>query len=133
LNSERIEYLIVGGYAVSYHGAPRATGDLDVWVAVNLQNAERLVAAMEKFGFERGTLDRDAFMQPGRVIRMGIPPVRIEILTGVSGIDFAAAYADRAAATLDGVDVSMISLEHLKANKAAAGRPRDRDDLTRLP
>jgi predicted nucleotidyltransferase len=88
---------------------------------------------MEKFGFERGTLDRDAFMQPGRVIRMGIPPVRIEILTGVSGIDFAAAYADRAAATLDGVDVSMISLEHLKANKAAAGRPRDRDDLTRLP
>ncbi len=133
LNSERIEYLVVGGYAVSYHGRPRATGDLDVWVGMTPDNAARLIRVLEEFGFERGSLDPRMFLEQGRIIRMGVPPVRIEILTGVSGLDFADAYARRAAVKLDGVEVKMISLEHLKRNKAAAGRPRDRDDLKRLP
>jgi predicted nucleotidyltransferase len=132
LNSAGIEYLIVGGYAVSYHGYPRPTGDLDVWVATRPDTAAKLVDALEKFGFGGAGATQELFMTPGRVVRMGEPPVRIEVLTSVSGVDFAACHARRVNAVVDGVPVSVIGRDDLIANKTAAGRDRDRDDVKHL-
>jgi hypothetical protein len=81
LNSEKIEYMLVGGYAVSYHGYPRPTGDLDIWVAVHADNAKRLLAALNMFGFGEAGATEALFLTPGRVVRMGVPPVRIEVLS----------------------------------------------------
>lgn len=130
LNSERIEYLIVGGYAVAYHGYPRPTGDLDVWVATHPASAARLAQAFHKFGFAEAT--PDLFTTPGRVVRMGVPPVRIEALTGISGADFIECYARRVQAVIDGVPATVIALDDLIANKRAAGRDKDLNDLKHL-
>lgn len=132
LNSEQIEYLIVGGYAVSYHGYPRPTGDLDVWVPTDSGTAAKLVRALAKFGFADAGATEELFRTRERVVRMGVPPVRIELLTSVSGVDFASCHARRVSAVLDGVDVAVIGRDDLIANKIAAGRDRDRDDVHRL-
>lgn len=132
LHSEQIEYLLVGGYAVGFHGYPRPTGDLDIWVAMTPANADRLVAALNTFGFGAAGASRDLFLTPGRVVRMGVPPVRIEVLSSISGVDFVACYARRINAVLDGVPVSFIARDDLMANKRAAGRPKDLNDLQHL-
>jgi predicted nucleotidyltransferase len=132
LNSEAIEYLVVGGYAVGYHGYPRPTGDLDVWVATRPENAAKLVHTLATFGFADAGATQALFLEPGRVVRMGVPPVRIEILTSISGVDFAECRARRVDAVLDGVPVAIIGRDDLIANKIAAGRDRDRDDVRRL-
>ena len=95
LSEMGVEYLIVGGYAVGYHGYPRSTGDMDVWVASTEENADRLVKALKEFGFDVPDLDPDLFLEPDRVIRMGHPPLRIEILTSVTGVSFADCYSSR--------------------------------------
>jgi hypothetical protein len=133
LNTHQVEYLLVGGYAVGYHGYPRATADMDIWIAVHPQNAERVVAALKDFGFDLPELSVDLFMQPHRIIRMGVPPIRIEIVTAISGVDFGECYAGRVIDDLDGVPVGIIGLKHLKMNKAAAGGHKDLDDLEHLP
>lgn len=130
LDSERIEYLVVGGIAVSYYGYPRPTGDLDVWIAMDPANASRLVGALAKFGF--ASAEERLFLEPGNMVRMGVPPVRIEILNTISGVEFAECYARRERVTLDGVEVDMISKQDLLANKRAAGRPKDANDLENL-
>src|SRR5262245_18805081 len=84
LNSNNVEYLLIGGYAVNYHGYPRATVDMDVWIAMDPQNAERVAAAVRAFGF-RDTTARE-FLQPHKIVRMGVPPLRLEILTTISGV-----------------------------------------------
>ncbi len=132
LHSERIEYLLVGGYAVSFHGYPRPTGDLDVWVAVHPDTANKLVAALTTFGFPNAASAAAEFLTPGRVVRMGVPPVRIEVLTAITGVDFAACHARRVQTTIDGVPVCLIAKSDLIANKRAAGRPKDLNDLQHL-
>lgn len=132
LNAEQIEYLLVGGYAVSYHGYPRPTGDLDIWVAMHPATASKLVGALGKFGFGNTGLNPEMFMTPDRIVRMGVPPVRIEVMTGISGVEFAQCYARREQAVIDGTPVSMISREDLLANKLAAGRSKDLNDLDHL-
>ena len=133
LNSHKVEYLLVGGYAVGYYGFPRATMDIDVWIAKTPANALRMVSALEDFGFGGETLSEDLFLQGEKIIRMGLPPMRIEVLTSISGVDFDDAYSKRVNDQLDGVDVSLISLEDLKIYKAAAGRHKDLTDLEQLP
>jgi hypothetical protein len=133
LHSHDVEYLLVGGYAVGLYGHPRATADLDIWVGISPENARNLVHVLEEFGFRSPELLADLFLQPDRVVRMGIPPVRIEILTTISGVDFASCYARRQPQTLDGVPVDLIGLEDLKTNKKAAGRHQDLSDLEHLP
>ena len=133
LNSHKVEYLLVGGYAVGYYGFPRATMDIDVWIAKTPANALRMVSALEDFGFGGETLSEDLFLQGEKIIRMGLPPMRIEVLTSISGVDFDDAYSKRVNDQLDGVDVSLISLEDLKTYKAAAGRHKDLTDLEQLP
>lgn len=133
LGARDIEYLLVGGYAVSFHGYPRTTGDLDIWIRVSPENAVRLRDALIEFGFSGSDVNEQLFLDPDGIIRMGVPPLRIEILTAVSGLEFDAAYSRRLIRTTDGVAFNLISLDDLKTNKRAAGRHKDLDDIANLP
>lgn len=133
LNSHQVEYLLVGGYAVGYHGYPRATADMDIWVALHPANARRLVTVLKEFGFDVPELSDDLFLKEDQVIRMGLPPVKIEIITTASGVQFDECYAERVVDEIDGVEVNLIDLEHLKINKKASGRHKDLNDLENLP
>ena len=133
LNAHGVEYLLIGGYAVSYHGYARATQDLDVWIAISPANAQRMVAALREFGFGVPELSPDLFLRERSVVRIGFPPMRIEVVTTISGVRFEECYPRRVSDILDGVEITLISLHHLKANKRASGRHRDLDDLEHLP
>ena len=133
LNSQRVEYLLVGGYAVGFYGYPRATADMDIWVALDGNNAKRLVAVLQEFGFDVPELQSDLFMQENKIIRLGVPPFRIEILTTLSGVSFKECYARRQRHVVDDLEVDFLSLADLKTNKRAAGRHKDLDDLEHLP
>jgi hypothetical protein len=133
LNAYQIEYLLIGGYAVGYHGYPRATADMDIWIASNPVNADRVVAALKEFGFDLAELSPKLFLKEWQVIRLGVPPLRVEIATTISGVDFDECYAQRVEDELDGVKVNLISLRHLKLNKKASGRHQDLADLENLP
>ena len=133
LNSHQVEYLLIGGFAVGYHGYPRATNDMDFWIAISERNANQMLAAITEFGFDVPELTADLFLQARNIVRMGVPPMRIEILTSISGVEFDECYAERIDDKIDGVPVKMISLEHLKQNKLASGRLKDLSDLEHLP
>lgn len=133
LRSAKIEYLLIGGYAVGHYGFPRATGDLDIWVATHDENATRLVNALHRFGFDVPELNKSLFQEPRHVVRMGVPPVRVEILSSIDGVEFQDCYPRRENALIDGVEVDVISLADLKANKRASGRHQDLTDLEKLP
>lgn len=133
LNANRVEYLLIGDYAVGYHGYPRATGDMDIWVAINPENADRIVVALKKFGFAVPELSPELFLRQSQIVRMGFPPVRIELTTSISGVEFQECYAAKVVAELDGVKVNLIDLKHLKINKRASGRYKDLNDLENLP
>jgi hypothetical protein len=133
LDAHGVEYLLIGGYAVNYHGYPRATADMDIWVGVHPANADRIVAALKEFGFDLPDLSPELFLREWQIIRLGVPPVRIEIATTISGVDFGECYAERVQDTIDGVPVNLIDLNHLKLNKRASGRHQDLADLEHLP
>ena len=133
LDTHDVDYLLVGGYAVGYHGYPRATADMDIWVSRTHENARKLVAVLQAFGFSDAGSAAKAFTEEGLVIRLGVPPLRIEIITSASGLDFDVCHAQRVEGDLDGVRVSILSLSDLKRNKKAAGRPKDLADLDELP
>ena len=130
LTSTGVEYLVVGGYAVNFYGYSRATADMDIWIALNERNSERTASVLREFGFSRA--EAGLFREPGKVIRMGLPPVRLEVLTSISGVEFEECYTRRVEAELDGVAIPMISLEDLKRNKSASGRLKDLLDLEQL-
>ena len=133
LADSQVEYLLIGGYAVGYHGYPRATQDLDVWIASNPENADRTVEALRKFGFDIPELNRDLFLGKDTIVRMGVPPIRIEVAMSLSGVEFESCYANRVQEVIDGVPVNIMGLSDLKVNKKAAGRHKDLDDLEHLP
>ena len=133
LNAHKVEYLLIGGYAVGYFGYPRATADMDIWIAMTPANAEKTVTVLREFGFDPPDLSADLFLKEWQIIRLGVPPVRIEIATTISGVSFSECYAERAIGEMDGEQVSLISLKHLKANKKASGRHQDLADLEKLP
>lgn len=130
LNQHGVKYLLIGGYAVNLHGFVRATGDMDIFVELSGQNIEKLVAAYHDFGVS--SVQSEVF-QLGKIIRMGAPPLRLEVLNQISGVDFAEAYAEREMMEVDGLNIPVIGLRHLRANKAASGRPKDLGDLSELP
>jgi predicted nucleotidyltransferase len=132
LRSHGVRYLLIGGYAVIYHGFPRATGDMDIWIAVDPENAQRMVDTIRDFGFATPDLAPALFLQDNSMVRMGNVPVRIEILTRISGVGFEDCYRDRIVDTMDGVEVSLISLRDLLANKRASGRHKDLMDIEEL-
>ncbi len=127
---------MVGGYAVGYHGFVRATGDLDVFVGISVGNSERLVRAFRDFGFDVPELTEATFREKGRIVRIGVPPLRLEVMNEISGVAFEKCFAQRVEEVIDGVRINFIDREMLLANKRAAGRPKDVADvdaLTRAP
>lgn len=133
LSVHGVEYLLIGGYAVGYHGYPRATNDLDIWIAATGKNASRLVASLKEFGFDAPGLSTELVLRLDNIVRMGFEPVRIEVLKSISGVNFDECYAERIVDILDGIEVSVISLRHLKINKKASGRLKDLADIENLP
>ncbi|HKJ68643.1 MAG TPA: hypothetical protein VKA68_11850 [bacterium] len=133
LNEHEVRYLVVGGYAVGFHGYPRATGDLDIWIAVEPRSAQKLVMVLKEFGFDVPDLTPEVFQQPEKIIRLGNPPLRIEIHTALSGIQFEECYPLRVEEEIEGIHVTYIDLHSLRKNKQASGRYRDLDDLEHLP
>jgi hypothetical protein len=132
LNSARIEYLLIGGYAVSLYGYVRPTKDMDVWVAVDAANIDRLVEVLVQFGFSPASVPKPLFDGGRTVLRMGIPPNRVEILSEIAGVQFGDCWPRRQMMNLDGIDVSVISYEDLKRNKTSTGRLQDAADVQRL-
>jgi predicted nucleotidyltransferase len=132
LNSRRVDYVIVGGHAVAFHGHPRFTGDIDLFVRASSENAGRLVEAITDFGFSDLRLSPDTLTRPNNVVQLGYPPNRIDLLTSISGVDFEEAWNSKAAGELDGVPVFFLGWDALLKNKRASGRDRDLVDVSRL-
>ena len=135
LSDHRVKYLMVGGFAVGFHGYTRTTDDIDFWVAMERDNADRIIAALKEFGFDVPELTADLFLEPDQIVRMGVQPLRIELTTTIDGVDFDLCYQRRVESELEGVPISVIELRDLKENKRASGRLKDLidvDELTKL-
>lgn len=132
LNFHEVQYLLIGGYAVGFHGYPRATADLDIWVERDPQNAGKAVRAIRQFGFDVPELKPELFEKKDKIIRMGNPPVRIEVMTSVSGVEFKECHAHKITAMIDGVSVNIIGYDDLIKNKNASGRLKDQADIEQL-
>jgi len=126
------EFLIVGAHALAAHGAPRATGDLDIWVRAAPENAVRVLAALEKFGAPLFDLTREDLSRPGVVFQIGVPPSRIDLMTSITGVEFEQAWSERLTVPIDDIAAPVLGRKELIANKRAVGRPRDLADLERL-
>jgi predicted nucleotidyltransferase len=127
-----VEYVLIGGYAVIFHGRPRATKDLDLLVAIDAGNRERLARALVDFGATPDVVESARKMTATEIVYFGASPLRVDLLGSASGIDFATAYSRAVETTLDGVRVRVLALDDLIANKRASGRPRDLDDCREL-
>lgn len=132
LNESEVKYLLIGGYAVGLHGYVRSTGDMNVWISTDPENAERTVEVLIQFGFGVEDLAPEHLMKEDKILRMGIPPMQIEILTSISGVRFSDCYKNRIEVEWDGVHIPLISLADLKRNKRASGRIKDLADLDNL-
>ncbi|HXB74827.1 MAG TPA: hypothetical protein VNY05_41740 [Candidatus Acidoferrales bacterium] len=132
LNSNEVEYLVVGAFAVAYHGFPRYTADLDLLIRPTAENAARTIQALAQFGF--GSLGiRSADLQtPGMVVQLGVKPNRIDLLTGISGVTFEEAWASRLGAEMEGIGVQFIGRAALLLNKQSTGRAKDLGDAEEL-
>jgi hypothetical protein len=122
----------VGAHAVAFHGHPRATQDMDLLVRPSIENGQRIVEALKDFGFGDLKLTADSFTAPDRMIQLGRPPNRIDLLTGIFGLSFDQAWGSRVPARLDGLDVFVIGREALIKNKRATGRTQDLADVEKL-
>ena len=132
MNSNGVEYVVVGGHAVAYHGYPRFTGDLDFFVRPAAENGARIIAVLRSFGFVDTADLEPTLVEPGKVVQIGRPPNRIDLLTGINGVSFQEALATSVVAEIDGLPVRMIGFECLLENKSASGRPKDLADLEQL-
>ncbi|MFO0891588.1 MAG: nucleotidyltransferase [Isosphaeraceae bacterium] len=132
LNLNQVKYLIAGGYAVAFHGHPRTTGDIDLFVESSPENARKLVGTLDAFGFAGlGLTDRD-FLTPGVIVQLGQPPNRIDLLTSLSGVVFEDAWHHRVECVVDGLRIAFLDRRTLLVNKAATGRAKDLADLEAL-
>lgn len=132
LNSNGVEYLVVGGYALAAHGHPRYTGDLDLWLRITPDNVARVLGALQAFGFGSLGLKASDFESPGAVIQLGYPPGRIDLLTSIDGVEFEASHGRRMEVEVNGVRLPFLGLEDFKTNKRAVGRLQDLADLESL-
>lgn len=132
LNDNEARYLVVGGYAVAFHGHPRYTKDIDVWLELSTENAARVLKALDQFGFGSLGLKTDDFLAPGQVIQLGYPPHRIDLLTSLEDMNFQECYASRLQVVANGTKINFIDLPNLRKSKAIAGRYQDLADLENL-
>jgi hypothetical protein len=136
LTAESVEYLLVGGHALAFHGLPRFTKDIDFWVRPTPENARRILRALDAFGFAGLGLKLEDFTCEGKVVQLGLPPRRIDIVTSIDGVDFASAYGRRIESTYHGQALLVIHRDDLLRNKRSTGRPQDAldaDELEKLP
>jgi len=131
-NFHNVNYMIVGAYALAFHGAPRCTGDIDILVQTNTENAEHILCALDEFGFASVGLTIKDFLGPDKVVQLGVPPVRIDIVTSITGISWEAAESGREEGTYGDVPVYYIGKEQFIVNKQAIGRKKDLADLEAL-
>ncbi len=132
LNATKVEYLIIGGCAVAYHGYPRLTGDLDILIRPTLENAERVVQALAKFGFGSLGVEPQELVGPDQILQLGMRPNRIDLVTSIAGVGFEEAWARRVPGDFGGVPACYIDPEALIRNKLATGRPQDARDAEEL-
>jgi hypothetical protein len=129
---EKVEFMLVGAYAVAAHGLPRATGDIDLWIKCSEQNAERVWSALSRFGAPLSEVSKHDFTKPDTVVQIGVTPRRIDILTGLTGVEYIDAEAQQILVDVEGLTVPVIGLADLVRNKLAVGRPQDIADAARL-
>jgi predicted nucleotidyltransferase len=132
LNDYQVDYMIVGGYALAFHGKPRHTGDLDIWIAISDVNAEKMTNVIRDFGMASLKLQMEDFLQAGLITQIGYPPLRIDILNEIDGITFEEAYQNKAIIDIDGLNINYIGLEDLIKNKISSGRHQDISDVVAL-
>lgn len=132
LNSNRVEYLVVGGYALAAYGHPRYTGDLDFWIGTDASNAHKVLAALNQFGFGSLGITQADLTTENQVIQLGFPPGRIDILTSLDGVKFATCFERRLLVVVDGISLNFIHLEDFKTNKKSVGRHQDLADVEAL-
>jgi predicted nucleotidyltransferase len=132
LHKYEVDYLVVGGYALAFHGKPRHTGDLDVWINNSEANAEKLVLAIADFGLSSLGLTKSDFMQEGYVTQIGYPPLRIDLLNSIDGVKFEDAFPNRLSVDVNGFNVNYIGLKEFIKNKTASGRSQDIADLKEI-
>ena len=133
LNKHNVHYLVVGGYAVAAYGYPRYTGDIDFWIRIKPENAKNIINALIEFGFGSLDIDEEDFLKPDFVVQLGFPPNRIDILTGISGLNFDECWNEKKIIEVHGEAINFIGLSHLKINKKSSGRDKDLLDLRNLP
>ncbi len=132
LNKNEALYLVVGGYAVGVHGHPRYTGDLDIWLLPEKENAKKILTAINEFGFGSLGISEDDLTKEGIVIQLGYPPLRIDLLTAIDGVSFQECYPGRKTVSIEGLQVSFIGYYDLIKNKKASGRHQDLGDIENL-
>jgi len=132
LNSNKVEYLIVGAFAVAWHGRPRFTADIDFLLRPSQENATAVLAAIKAFGFEDLDITIEDLSKPHQVVQLGVKPNRIDLITSISGVEFEPAWASRAPGQIDGIPVQFIGREDLIRNKESSGRPKDLGDAYEL-
>ena len=132
LNEHKVEYLIVGGYALAFHGAPRFTGDIDILVRPCQENARRVLQALSAFGFQFSNLTVDDFQIPNQVVQLGVPPVRVDLITSLTGVSWEEADSSKDAGHFGDLPVYYIGREQFIANKRATGRKKDLSDIEAL-
>lgn len=131
-NAHGVEYLVVGAHALAAHGHVRATKDLDVWVKPTRENAAKVLSALVSFGAPLHDLSENDLTLPGLIFQIGVPPVRVDVITEIDGVDFAPAWRARVLAKLGGLEVPVLSREHLILNKRTSGRHQDLADVEQL-
>lgn len=132
LNKFEVEYLIVGGYAMAFHGKPRFTGDLDIWINISESNAEKILQVLKSFGMESLRFQKEDFLELGYVSQIGHPPLRIDILNNIDGLEFDEAFVNKQILVEDNLEISYIGIHDLMKNKIASGRKQDIQDVREI-
>lgn len=126
---EKVEFMVVGGFAVAFHGYLRSTGDIDLWIRCSAENAKRVWKALQEFGAPLFDLTLDDLQTPGTVFQMGVIPTRIDVILKIDGVDFDDAWKDHTMIGVEDMSVPVIGKEHLLINKKASNRPKDQNDI----
>jgi len=132
LNVHKVKYLVVGGYAFAVHAFPRFTNDLDIWIDTDVKNAEKILQVLNDFGFKELEVTIEDLTNPDRIIQLGYPPLRIDLLTDIDGVEFSAAWENKDSSSYGKQKINIINRELFIRNKLASGRKKDKEDLEKL-
>lgn len=132
LNGYKVEYMVVGGYAMAFHGKPRYTGDLDIWINISDKNAEKMLKVLNAFGLSSLSFEKEDFLKQGFISQIGYPPLRIDLLNNIDGVDFQEAYTNRQKIVEGDLEICYIGIQELLANKIASGRKMDISDVKEI-